>query len=116
MKHKDRDLFRLEYILESAEKIEKIVSQVQNLVVFSEKWIEQDAMIRNFEIIGEASVHISDETKEKYPDVEWYKIRALRNFVAHEYFGVQLKTIWATAITNIPVLKKQIQQIIDALN
>jgi uncharacterized protein with HEPN domain len=116
MVNKDRDLFRLEHILESVERIEKIVNQVKSIEAFIEKWIEQDAMIRNFEIIGEAVSHISDDTKERYPDLEWNKIRGLRNFVAHEYYGVKLSTIWKTATDNIPVLKEQIQKIIVDFN
>ena len=115
MEGKERDIFRLEHILESAEKIEKIVGQVGSLELFLDKWIEQDAMIRNFEIIGEASSHISDYTKGKYPQIEWYKLRGMRNLVAHEYFGIKLETIWTTATTNIPVLKKQIQKTIAGL-
>ncbi len=68
MKDKERDLFRLNHILESADKIGKIVCQVKSVEAFEEKWLEQDAMIRNFEIIGEAAAHISDETKKQYPD------------------------------------------------
>ena len=69
-------------------------------------------MIRNFEIIGEASNHISDATKNNYPEMEWHKLRGMRNFVSHEYFGVKIDTIWDTAVESIPLLKMQINQII----
>lgn len=72
-------------------------------------------MVRNFEIIGEASNHISDVIKERFPEIEWFKLRGMRNLVAHEYFGVRLETIWETATVNIPVLRKQVQKIIDNL-
>ena len=80
---------------------------------FEEKWIEQDSVIRNLEIIGEASNHISDDLKQKYPDVAWNQMKGMRNFMTHEYFGLQLDTIWDAAVNDIPVLKKQIQQIIQ---
>ena len=115
MEAKERDLFRLEHIVESAEKIEKIAASLDSLENFLDKWVEQDAMIRNFEIIGEASNHISDVTKEKYPEIEWYKMKGMRNLITHEYFGVRAETIWETAINDIPVLKKQIQSIIQDL-
>ena len=65
MSNKERDLFRLGHILECTNKILELVNSLKNFEAFESKWIEQDAMIRNFEIIGEASNHISDETKEK---------------------------------------------------
>lgn len=94
MKHSiESDLFRLEHIQDCIEKILILVESCQTFEVFNSKWIEQDAMIRNFEIIGEASNHISDETKIKYDSVKWYKMRGIRNFMSHEYFGVRMDTI-----------------------
>lgn len=103
------------HIHECADKIEQLVERLQTFENFKQSWIEQDSMLRNFEIIGEASNHISDIVKERFPEVEWFKIRGMRNLVAHEYFGVRLETIWETATVNIPVLKKQVQEIIDSL-
>ncbi len=103
----NKDKFRLEHIVESIEKIEKIVNVVQSFPIFEEKWIEQDAMIRNFEVIGEASVHISEELKIMYPDIAWNEMKGMRNFITHEYFGLQLDTIWDSALHDIPNLKQQ---------
>lgn len=89
----DRDVFRLVHIQECADKIEQLVERLQTLEHFKQRWIEQDAMVRNFEIIGEASNHISDVIKERFPEIEWFKLRGMRNLVAHEYFGVRLETI-----------------------
>jgi uncharacterized protein with HEPN domain len=111
----DRDLFRLGHIQECADKIGQLVERLQTFENFKQSWIEQDSMLRNFEIIGEASKHISDATKERFPQVEWFKIRGMRNLVAHEYFGVRLETIWETATVNIPILKIQIMEIIENL-
>ena len=109
----ESDLFRLKHIEDCIEKITILVNSCKTVAVFKSKWIEQDAMIRNFEIIGEASNHISDEIKNDYPDIEWYKMRGMRNFMSHEYFGVRLETIWDTAVENIPILKLQITEIIS---
>jgi uncharacterized protein with HEPN domain len=116
MKHSiESDLFRLGHIVDCTERIAFLVNSCKTVVVFKSKWVEQDAMLRNFEIIGEASNHISNETKQKYPTIEWFKIRGMRNFVSHEYFSMRLETIWETAVTNIPILKTQIAQIISDL-
>jgi uncharacterized protein with HEPN domain len=115
MKEKNRDLFRLYHILEAIEKILKLVEYSKDFDSFQEKWVDQDAMIRNFEIIGEASNHISSETKDKFNQIEWYKIRGMRNFMTHEYFGIKLEVIWLTANQNIPLLKSQIEEIIKKI-
>jgi uncharacterized protein with HEPN domain len=82
---------------------------------FENNWVEQDAIIRNLEVIGEASKNISDDFKQKYPDVSWKEMRGMRNFVTHQYFGVELSDIWSTVINDIPLLKTQIQKIIEDL-
>lgn len=61
-----------------------------------------DAVIRNLEIIGEASKNVSDEIKSKYPDIPWKKMTALRNLLIHEYFGVDESIIWEIVIKNLP--------------
>lgn len=115
MNSSERDVFRLQHILECVDKIITLTKSMQDFNTFENNWVEQDAMIRNFEIIGEASNHISDETKDKYSDIKWHQLRGMRNFMSHEYFGVRLLTIWDTAIDDIPILKTQIADIITEL-
>ena len=93
MLDKDRDLFRLKHIDESISKIIEIVTALEDFNSFKENWVNQDAMIRNFEIIGEAANHISQETKSQYSFIEWQKIRGMRNLISHEYFGIKLEVI-----------------------
>lgn len=115
MNSKERDLFRLQHILECINKIITLTETMKDFETFENNWVEQDAMIRNFEIIGEASNHISHETKDKYPDVKWHQMRGMRNFMSHEYFGVRLLTIWDTAIDDIPILRTRVTNIITEL-
>jgi uncharacterized protein with HEPN domain len=111
----DRNLFRLEHIRDCIAKVEYLAGRLHNYDNFEKQWIEQDAVIRNLEIIGEASKNVSNELKEQYPDVSWKEMRGMRNFVTHQYFGVELRDIWDTVVNDIPVLKKQIQDIITDL-
>ena len=113
---KNKDLFRLEHIRDSIEKIEYLSRMLHTQDNFEAKWIEQDAVIRNLEIIGEAVINISDDLKRDYPDVSWKEIRGMRNVVTHQYFGVELGEIWSTITNDIPLLKKQIQKIIEDLS
>jgi uncharacterized protein with HEPN domain len=72
-----------------------------------------DAVVRNFEIIGEAANKISQEIKEKYPSVEWRKISDFRNILAHEYFGIDYEIMWDIIKNKLPRLQKNIQNITD---
>ena len=72
-----------------------------------------DAVIRNFEIIGEASKKLDDKIKEKYSKVPWKEMYYLRNRILHEYFGVDYEIIWDIATNYLPENKTQIDQIID---
>ena len=71
------------------------------------------ATLRNLEIIGEAIKNISDETKAKFPQVKWRKIAGFRDIVAYDYFGVSDEIVWDVIQNEIPLLTKQIQEIIE---
>ena len=72
-----------------------------------------DAVIRNFEVIGEASKNLPGELKEKYDEVPWQEMYLLRNRVTHEYFGVDYEIIWDIAKNYLPENKSQIENIIN---
>lgn len=72
-----------------------------------------DAVIRNFEIIGEAAKRVDDQIKQIYPDVPWEEMYYLRNRVSHEYFGVDYEIIWDVASNYLPNNKLQIDEIIE---
>ena len=67
-----------------------------------------DAVVRNLEIIGEASKGIPTENKLLQPDVDWTAIKGLRNRIVHEYFGLSLAVIWAIVQIDLPVLAQQL--------
>ena len=67
-----------------------------------------DAVLRNLEIIGEATRHIPESVKELYPQVDWYNIAGFRNIVAHEYFGVDFDILWDIIQHHVPALGEQI--------
>jgi uncharacterized protein with HEPN domain len=72
----------------------------------------QDAVIRRLEMIGEASSRISGETQKTYRDLPWVKMKAIRNFLIHEYDDIDLKILWDTVKNNIPPLVIELQKII----
>ena len=102
----------VEDILESIELIEKYIENLE-FNDFSKDRKTIDAVVRNFEIIGEASKYIPDYIKEKYTDVDWIGIVGLRNRIAHEYFGVSLEIVWNIIKQELPKLKNQMEQILE---
>ncbi len=72
-----------------------------------------DAVIRNFEVIGEASGNLPTDLKLKYPEVPWDEMYLLRNKISHEYFGVDYEIIWDVATNYLPENKIQIDSILD---
>ena len=82
---------------------------------FKKDYKTVDAVIRNFEIIGEASRNLPDHIKENNPDLPWDEMYLLRNKVSHEYFGIDYEIIWDVCINHLPENKLQIQSIIESL-
>ena len=70
-------------------------------------------MIRNFEIIGEAANRLSEEFKDKYPDIDWHRMRGFRNRIVHDYFGIDHSIVWLIKETFLLQMIKQIQSISD---
>ena len=69
----------------------------------------QDAVIRNFTIIGEASNHITASTKQRFPEINWQIMTGFRNFLVHEYYRVDLITIWDTVQYDLSSLEAQLE-------
>lgn len=70
-----------------------------------------DAVVRNFEVIGEAAANLPEEFREKYSKIPWSQIIAMRNKVIHEYFGIDPEIIWKTVQEDLPELKKELEVI-----
>lgn len=104
---KRRLLLYLQDILDSIEKIKEYTNGL-TFTEFSENEEKIDAVVRNFEIIGEAARNIPQEFADKYPDLPIEKMVSMRNKVLHEYFGVDEEIIWKTIQEDFPELKKQL--------
>ena len=62
----------------------------------------QDAVIRNLEIIGEATKNLSEQLRTKYPDIPWKSMAGVRDRLIHHYFGVNLDIVWQIATIELP--------------
>jgi uncharacterized protein with HEPN domain len=61
-----------------------------------------DAVVRNFEIIGEAANRLPDEFKDRYPSIDWHRIRGFRNRIVHDYFGIDYSIVWEIRNSFLP--------------
>lgn len=102
----------LEDILESVKNIRSYVGKFASNELLKDR-MRVDAVVRNFEIIGEAASKIPQETRDKYPSIEWRRISDFRNVLAHEYFGVDYELMWEIIKEKLPELERQIKAIID---
>lgn len=73
------------------------------------------AVIREFEVIGEAVGKLPEELKAQYPEVPWREIKDFRNILIHEYFGVDPRIIWNAIHQDLPVLLKAMSGMLDSL-
>jgi uncharacterized protein with HEPN domain len=102
----------LEDILEAIGKIQRYTANLSQ-EAFSGDERTLDAVVRNLEIIGEASKKVPGKIRSKYPEVEWKRIAGLRDILIHEYFGIDIDIIWDIVQNKLPVLEKQINQILS---
>lgn len=72
----------------------------------------QDAVIRNLEIIGEATKNLSVELRAKNPGLPWKGMAGVRDRLIHHYFGVNLDIVWQIITTELPAVATQIEEII----
>jgi len=98
------------YLEDIQEACQKIIRFTANMAIddFIQDERTYDAVIRNLEIIGEAARNIPPEVQAKSPQVSWREISAMRNVVAHEYFGVKNEIIWDMVQKEVPALLKKI--------
>lgn len=99
---KDDKLY-LQHILECIDNIESYVPNGES-DFFSSKLI-QDAVIRNLEIVGEATKRVSMDLRSQYPDVPWREMAGLRDVLIHNYFGVDNEIVWNVVTNELPLLK-----------
>ena len=101
----------LEDILYAAEKIRSFISGL-SFETFRQDAKTLDAVIRNLEVIGEATKKIPEQIRLKNPEVDWKRIAGLRDILIHEYFGVDVEIIWDIVQHKVDVLEKLAQRIL----
>lgn len=75
----------------------------------------QDAVVRNLEIIGEAAKNIPEDLRKQYSIIPWKRVAGFRDIAIHDYFGVDLETVWKIATQGTPEIKPHLQTILKSL-
>ena len=101
-------------ILDSIVAIEKFVEGM-DFEEFKEDDKTSSAVIRKFEIIGEASKHIPDTIRQNYPDIPWKEMAGFRDKLIHFYFGIKYELVWNTIKKELPELKTKIEKVLIEL-
>ena len=104
---KRQDAFIIQDIKEAIGRIVSYTSGI-NYDDFLKDGKTQDAVIRNIEILGEAVKLLSEEAKERYPDIPWKAIAGTRDKLIHDYFGVNIDIVWNIAKNEAPWLSEQL--------
>lgn len=102
----------LKDILAAMESVEKFVEDL-SFEAFKEDDKTASAVVRKFEIIGEATKHIPVELQRKYPDIPWKEMAGMRDRLIHFYFGVDYQLVWKTIKQRIPEAKSLIKKILE---
>jgi uncharacterized protein with HEPN domain len=97
-------------ILESCNKILQYTSSM-SFEEFLKDSKTIDAVIRNFEIIGEATNRLPDEFKEENPSIDWHKIRGFRNRIVHDYMGIDFGIVWDIRSSYLATLIESLKKI-----
>ena len=105
----------LEDILEAIRKIKEYTDKT-DFSTFSKDTKTQDAVVRNLEIIGEASGRIPEKIRQLAPGIEWRKIVGIRNILAHEYFGISLPIVWDVVQNKLDELSAVCGELIAGLD
>ncbi len=104
------DRERLLDIIEAIERIERHTRAGR--ATLADQELVQVWVIHNLEVIGEAARGVSEDLRQGRPDVGWREIVAMRNVLAHGYFGIDVDRVWATVEKDLPRLKAQIRSIV----
>lgn len=104
----------LDDILVAIEKIERFTNGMSyEEFVSNDKTV--DAVLRNFEVIGEATKNVPAETRQEYSDVPWSEMAGMRDKLIHGYATIELRIVWMTVEQEIPTIAPQIESIRDEL-
>jgi len=104
----EKDRLYIKHILDAILAIDQFTMNVE-FEGFLENKLLQDGVVRELEIIGEASKKLSSDFKDSHKELPWQDITGMRDKLIHEYFGVDLMVVWETVKQDLPNLKQKLE-------
>jgi uncharacterized protein with HEPN domain len=98
-------------IIEACGKVRRYIGGMTYEAFVADE-LTRDAVIRNLEVIGEAAKNLPDEVVARAPEVEWRKVRGMRDVIAHGYFGLDTRVVWDTAKTKLDALESIVRALL----
>ena len=102
-----------DYTFEACEDVDEFISEVSYDDFIKDK-LRTSAVLQKLMVIGEAAARISDDMRDKYPDIEWFVIAGMRNRLVHGYFAVEWPLVWTAVQEEVPALRERLKEIISA--
>jgi len=102
------------HIIDSMDQISDYTDQISP-EEFKDNRLIQDAVVRNFEIIGEADKNVSDQTRDRFSLIPWKKMAGMRDKLIHNYMGVDLDAVWNTIEEIIPSMRQELQNVVRSI-
>ncbi|RBP08620.1 uncharacterized protein with HEPN domain [Roseiarcus fermentans] len=118
MKHPERVEEYLNHIAQAIQRATDYIDRLGGVSAFRQSQRDQDAVIRNMEIIGEAARQIQQHAPQfvaAHPELPWIEMRGMRNKMIHEYFDVDVDVVWRTVKSDLPALKQRIDDLLKRL-
>ena len=110
---RDSKLF-VKDIIDAMESIEKFVGDMTLEELESDEKTSS-AVIRKFEIIGEAVKYMPNKVKEKYKGIQWKSMAGMRDRLIHAYFGIDYNLVWSAIKNEIPKLKPKLKKVLSSM-
>jgi uncharacterized protein with HEPN domain len=103
---------RIEHFMEAIAKIQQYSGGLTQ-EAFTANSMAVDAVIRNFQVMGEAVRHVPKHIQDRYPEVPWSLVQGMRHILVHDYFAVKLDIVWRTVQDSLPPLLEPLQRILQ---
>ena len=114
MREQLRDSERLKHVIVAIDNVFEFVDGI-TLDEYRCNKMMSFAVVKNLEIVGEASYMLSKEIKAQHTEIEWQKIIAMRHLLVHGYYHISDEEVWTAIENDLPPLKEQIKRIMDNL-
>ncbi|MCX7839228.1 MAG: DUF86 domain-containing protein [Anaerolineae bacterium] len=104
----------LEYLRHILDEVNYIVEHTRAITrqEFMQDATLRRAVVRSLEVIGEATKHIPNQFRAKYPRIDWRSMAAMRDKLIHDYFGVDYEIVWDVVVHKVPSLKQEVEEIL----